>query len=272
MLGYSTREVAKLLDLPVERVRSFVRSGFLAPERGPRGEMRFTFQDLVLLRTARELIGARIAPRRVRRTLDQLRREITGGRPLSGLSIVADGQSIVVRDGRMRWNPEDGQTLFDFQVADLHRKVAPFTERLALKGRRRSDLDAEGWYELGCDLESVSPDGAVEAYQRALELDPDHAEAHINLGRLLHESGDTTAALEHYRIAADAKPGDATAAFNLGVALEDLGRDEEALVAYERAIAADRSFRDAHYNIAGLYHRMGKPTAALRHLRIYRKL
>ncbi|MGH7806347.1 MAG: MerR family transcriptional regulator, partial [Candidatus Binatia bacterium] len=55
MSGYTARDVAKLLALSIGQVRSFVRAGFLVPERGPRGEFRFTFQDLVLLRTAKEL-------------------------------------------------------------------------------------------------------------------------------------------------------------------------------------------------------------------------
>lgn len=272
MRGYTTGEVARLLNLSAERVRSWVRSGFLEPERGKRGELRFTFQDLVLLRAARELLGARVPAGRVRRALRELRRQIPADRPLSGLSIVADGRRVVARDGRTRWIPESGQTLFDFEVSELHRKVAPLTERLALRGRRKRELDAEGWYELGCDLEAVSPDDAVDAYRHALELDPELSEAHVNLGRLLHESGKVETALSHYQAALEASSDNVTAAFNLGVALEDAGRDEEALVAYERAIAIDRGFRDAHWNIACLYERMGKPAAALRHLRLYRQL
>jgi tetratricopeptide (TPR) repeat protein len=264
--------VAKLLDLSVERIRGYVRSGFLEPVRGPRGEIVFNFQDLVLLRTAKELVGARIAPRRVKRALQELRRQLPADRPLSGLSIVADGRRIVVRDGRTRWNPESGQTLFDFEVSDLVRKVAPLAERMALRGREKHELDADGWYEVACDLEAMTPDEALEAYRRAIELDPAHADAHVNLGRLLHESGQVESAAEHYRRALDARANDPTAAFNLGVALEDLGRDDDAIEAYERAIAADRNFGDAHYNLAALYDRLGKPAAAIRHLRIYRQL
>ena len=79
---------------------------------------------------------------------------------------------------------------------------------------------AEGWYERGCDLEEPAPAEARAAYRRALELAPEHPDAHVNLGRLLHEAGDPAAA--HYRSALAARAGDATAEFNLGVALEDL--------------------------------------------------
>src|SRR5436305_1352586 len=74
MGGYGAREVAKMLGLSLGQVRAFVRAGFLDPERGPRRELRFSFQDLVLLRSAQGLVSARIAPRRVRRALQPRRR------------------------------------------------------------------------------------------------------------------------------------------------------------------------------------------------------
>src|SRR5262245_10937714 len=49
---------------------------------------------------------------------------------------------------------------------------------------------AEEWYDLGCELEATEPERAREAYQRALELDPLMAEAHVNLGRQLHVVGE----------------------------------------------------------------------------------
>jgi tetratricopeptide (TPR) repeat protein len=106
MTGYTSREVARLLGLPVGRIRGFVRSGFLDPDRGTRGELRFSFSDLVLLRAAKELIDQRIPSRRVRAALQRLKRDLPTDRPLSALSIAAEGGRIVVRDGGRRWNPE----------------------------------------------------------------------------------------------------------------------------------------------------------------------
>ena len=65
---------------------------------------------------------------------------------------------------------------------------------------------------------------------------------------------------------------DATACFNHGVALEDLGRLADAIAAYERALACDPDYVDAHYNLARLYERLGRQTAAIRHLKAYRQL
>src|SRR5437879_3296030 len=158
MSGYAAREVAKMLGLSVGQVRAYVRAGFLEPTRGPRGELRFSFQDLVLLRTAQGLVSARIAPRRVRSALRKLKDQLPEGRPLRGVHIRAEGDRIVVGDGRASWSPESGQELCDFGAQELARKVAPL--RLRARGG-----DAADWYERGCDVEASAPDEARGAYR-----------------------------------------------------------------------------------------------------------
>lgn len=273
MKGYGTRHVAEMLGLSVAQLRGYVRCGFLTPERGPRGAYQFSFQDIVLLRAAKGLLEARIGPQRIRRTLTRLRRELPAGRPLGELRITAEGGRIVVGDGKSRWSPESGQILFDFDVAELARRVAPLARR-AFRSARAGNLaaSAEEWYEWGCQLESESPGEAKDAYGRALRLVPDHAGAHVNLGRLLHEEGDVEAAESHYRRALEARSNDPVAAYNLGVALEDLGRFNDALAAYERALSIDPQNADAHYNAASVCEHIGRPAAALAHLKAYRKL
>jgi len=273
MNGYTSSEVAKLLGLPIGRIRGLVKSGSLEPERGARGELRFSFQDLVLLRTAKELLAQRVPPRRVRLALKKLRAELPQGRPLSAVSIIAEGGRVIVHDGRGRWNPESGQQLFSFAVSEIADKVAPLAEKKAEQAREATPaLRAEDWFDLGCELEASSPNDARDAYRRAIELAPEHADAHTNLGRLLHEAGELAAAEAHYRRALAAGSEDLTATFNLGVVLDDLGRHEEAVAAYQQVIAADPDYADAHYNIARIYERLGRGVSAVRHLRIYRRL
>ncbi|HET7434593.1 MAG TPA: tetratricopeptide repeat protein [Thermoanaerobaculia bacterium] len=266
-MSYSVREVSAMLGLSPAQVRSFAAQGFLQPDRGARGELRFGFHDLIILRTASELNAAKIPRRKVLRVLEKLREQLPHGASLTGVRIAADGERVVVRDGEAVWNPESGQSLFDFAVADLAKKTTPI-----LQARRREDLDAEEWYQLACELEVSSTAQAKDAYLRALKLDPKHADAHVNLGRLLHEEGAPAAAEPHYRAALVADPQHATAAFNLGVALEDLGRTADAIGAYEQAIEIDDDSADAHYNLAGIYERRGEKQAALRHLKAYRAI
>jgi tetratricopeptide (TPR) repeat protein len=195
------------------------------------------------------------------------------GRSLAELHIAAEGDRIVVSDGETTWSPESGQMQLDFAVAELATKAAPMARRAAKAARDAEDeLSAEDWYELGLELEVATPAEARDAYRRALELDAHHADAHVNLGRLLHEQGLVEEAERHYRLALREAPNHATAAYDLGIALEDLGRPADAIEAYRAALVTDPRLADAHYNIARLYEKVGKKAAALRHFSAYRRL
>ena len=273
MTGYTTEEVARLLGLSSAQIRSYTRAGFLSPARGARGDLRFSFQDLVLLKAAKGLMAARIPAAQVRGSLRRLKQQLPRGRALSELRITAEGHRVVARDGAVAWNPESGQLVLDFDVATLAQRAAPLARRQAAAARRvEEDLDAEAWFELGVELEVSDPDEARDAYRRALELDPHHAEAHVNLGRLLVESERAEEAETHFRAVLTDHPDHATAWFNLGIALEDRRRTNDAVKAYEQAIAADRRLADAYFNLARLYEQAGKRAAALRNLSKYRLL
>src|SRR5689334_1592219 len=158
--GYSTKDVAALLGLSAESVRSYVRAGFLSPRQGPRGEYYFTFQDLVLLRTAKGLLAARVPRRRVRLALQNLREQLPSDRPLTGVRISAQGHHVVVRDGRDVWNPESGQGLFDFELAELAQEASTLTLRTPAPAEgedRENPEEALDWYERGYFLEEDSP-------------------------------------------------------------------------------------------------------------------
>jgi tetratricopeptide (TPR) repeat protein len=273
MTGYSSGEIAAILGISPSRVRSYVRSGFVRPSRDGRRGYRFSFQDLLVLKAAEGLVAARIPGRRVRRALARLRRQLPRGRPLSGLRITAEGERIVVRQGRTRWQPESGQVLLDFEASEMAEQVAPLIREAAAAGRSgQPRLSADDWYEWGCELEEISSDQAREAYRNALGLEPEHPGALLNLGRLLHQFGASSAAEAHYRQALAVRPEDDTAAFNLGVVLEDQARDAEAADAYQTALAANPGNADAHFNLARVYERLGRQALAVRHLGAYRKL
>lgn len=271
--GYSLADVAKLLGLPAARVRSFVTSGLVSAEKDETGAYRFGFQDLVILRAAKELLDAEIPATRIKRALLTLREQLPTGRPLSAVQITSQDGRIVVRDGKGAWQPESGQSLLDFGTQSLARKAAPFLKRAHKAAQANEDtLSADDWFELGAELEISRPSEARDAYRRAIELLPDHADAHVNLGRLLHEAGEFPAALAHYRLALDSRPEDATARFNMAVALEDMGQLRGALTAYEEVVVALPEHADAHYNLAGLCERLGQNKKALRHLAAYKRL
>ena len=275
MSGYTTQDVAKMIGVSSGRLRAYLRAGVLAPERGTRGELRFSFQDLLLLRKAEGLVKQRIPPLRVRRALRKLRDRLPDTHPLTGVQLGAEGASVVVHEGSSRWQVESGQVLLSFdppQPAADEMPLSMLRSRPAPPAEELTAPNVEEMYEIGCNIDEADPDQAEASYRQVLMQAPEHADAHINLGRILHERGDLRAAEAHYRRALTIRPGDATALFNLGVALEDQGLNEPALEAYAKAIESDGRNADAHYNAARLYDLAGDYTSALRHLRICRDL
>jgi tetratricopeptide (TPR) repeat protein len=273
MESFSTRDVARLLGLSETQVRSQARAGFLTPERGPRNDYRFSFQDLVLLRTARELAQARVPPRRIRTALRGLARQLPTGRSLTEMRITADGQSVVVHEGGSAWNPESGQLHIDFTGPAPKAAAAHAARPLGSRSRpKHRPADAWELFDLALELESRDPNAAFRTYAEALVLDPNLTDAHVNLGRLLQLAGRTHEAIEHYLASLRAGSSDPTAAFNLGTALEELGRWRDALAAYMQAVGTDPHFADAHFNLARLHDQLGHRAEAIRHLRAYKRL
>ena len=273
--GYTTREVAEVLGLPTSKILAWTRSGLLSPARGAGGAYVFSFQDIVLLRTARELLDGDVPARKVKSALESLRAQLPVGRPLSAVHISAVGDHVLARDADTVWEPDSGQIQLDFAVSEVAEPAAPVARRglELVRGEAGDDpRSADHWYDAAVDLEAVDPEEAMQAYRRALALDPGHADALLNLGRLQHESGDLDGAEERYRAAATADPGSARARYNLGVLLEDRSQTGGAIAAYRDAIAVDRSFAAAHFNLSRLLQRTGRRPEAIRHLTEYRRL
>jgi tetratricopeptide (TPR) repeat protein len=267
--SYSVRDVERVLQLSPAVTRSLIRAGFVNPERGPRREFRFSFQDLIVLRTARALMQAKISAKRIRRSLDSLRRELPEALPLSGLAISALGDRVVVRDGDARWQVDSGQYVLglDVTLQDGVLHVVEHREEPA-----RPEAASQDWFSQALALENSDPDAALNAYRQAVAAEPDNAPAWSNWGRLLHESGRTQEAADVYQRARQSAGRDSLLLFNHGVLLEDLGDAAAALQAYQSALEEDPEFADCHYNLARLYESMGKPQHAIRHLGQYRRL
>ena len=272
MRSYSMRDVQRVLRLSPDTIRTLVKSGFVKPARGARREYRFSFQDLIVLRTARALIDANIPARRIRRSLESLRRELPESVPLSGLSISAVGDHVVVRDGEAQRQVESGQYLLGLEVSMENGVLRVVEHREPAATPAAPPAPRGDWFTEALTLESSDPEAALGAWRHAVDEDTGDAAAWTNWGRLLHEQGRTQQAADVYRRALAQVGPDALLLYNQGVLLEDLGDPAAALAAYQNAIAADPDLADCHYNLARLYESLGQAQNAIRHLGQYRRL
>ena len=226
------RDVERLLHLPRSTIRALIEAGFVSPARGPRRAWLFSFQDLIVLRTAQALAAARVPRRRIARAMKELRRQAQSGQYL--LELEGDSApgslSVIERPG------------------------------------------AAEWYARGTALEGQDVAAALRAYEQAVAADPAFLDAQINLGSLLHETGHLARAERVYREAIQACSGNPVLLYNLGVLLADLNRKQEALQAYQAALRGDPALADCHYNLALLYEDLKKPKEAIRHMAQYRRL
>jgi len=265
---YGVEDVERLLGLSRATVRALVASGFVAPERGPRNSLRFSFQDLITLRTAQALARAEVTPRRITRSLKELRRHLPTQMPLSGLRIGAEGDRVVVRQGARSWTADSGQYLLEFEGDPAGGKLSVI-ERPVAADEAEPDHEA---FERAVALEAQDPDAALGEYRRAIAADPAHLDAYVNLGLLLHEAGRHEEARNIYERARSRCAADPLLLFNLGVLLEDMNRIAEAMEAYRAALVVDAAFADAHYNLALLCTKAGREKEAIRHMSDYRRL
>jgi tetratricopeptide (TPR) repeat protein len=261
---YKTADVSKILRIPPGRLRSYARRGWVDPGRGEDRRYLFSFRDLLVLKATRNLLRQGVPARRISLVLASLRRQLNSGTELTSLQIYSDGKRIVVWDGSARWQPDSGQFLFNFGSRSLGKS--------AVATKSDGQFSAADWYHLALELDDSSPEEAIRAYEEALEIDSQFADAHVNLGRVLHKQKKFAEAERHYREALRLEPGDGVASFNLGVLCHETGRLAEAATAYADAIALDPKLPDAHYNLALVLEERGERQKAIRHLREFERL
>jgi tetratricopeptide (TPR) repeat protein len=241
------------------------------PARGQGEAARFDFGDLSSLRALVALLERGVSMRRIRRSIERVRERWPElERPLGALRL-EDGSAerLVVRHSGSLLDP-DGQLLLDFAASDAG-AAEPVAE---LPAATAGPDTALAWFERGCQLDSEGGTlgQAIDAYRRALELDPTLADAHCNLGTVHYNRGERDAARAAYEAALEQAPAHREANFNLANLLEEAGRREAAIHHYKRAVAADPCFADAHLNLALLYEKIGIPRRGREHWRRYLQL
>jgi tetratricopeptide (TPR) repeat protein/SAM-dependent methyltransferase len=105
-------------------------------------------------------------------------------------------------------------------------------------------------------------DEAIARYQRALELDPDYADACNNLANAYQMQGKLEDAIACYERALVLRPDYAEARNSLGTVFATQGKIKQASACFEQALADNPEYADPHTNLGNMLKIDGKLDAA----------
>jgi len=274
--GYTRGDAARICGVSLARLRYWERTALLEPSLRGGSERAFGFRDLLSVKKVRALLDHGVPLRRIRRSMQDLRRRVPElERPLGALRVWAKGSSrVVIRHDGVLLEP-DGQMVLDFAGTGDGNVVAPLVgRRLAIEPSALHQQRALEWFERGCKLDSdrTTYGDAIEAYERALRADPEFADAHCNLGSVYFNQDRRTTAKACFARALEVDPHHVEAHLNLATLLEDEERYQSALGHYKAALAVDPLQPDIRVSLALLFDRLGLPRKAREHWRRYLQL
>ena len=265
MQSYNRADLLRILRLTGRQLSAWEKAGLVAVSE------RYSFFDLLQIKKVRDLCARKVRPAIIRQSLEAMQKQAAGmENPLLEAGSFSTGSRIAFRHGGKVVEPVSGQFMFDFAPGE---KVVASTP-IALPRPEAEPADVTDLFAHGIALEE-DPSRTLEAittYERVLELDPNHAAAHINLGTLCYNRQEYGKAEQHYRLAIEVDPRYALAYFDLGNVLDETGRVQEAIQTYQSALQLAPTYADAHYNLALAYEKIKEPRKALKHWQAYVKL
>ena len=280
MQTYTRADLTRILRITPRQLASWERAGLVASVE------EYSFADLLQIKKISELCAKRVRPATIRQSLEAMQRQVSGmSNPLLEATAFSTGSRVVFRHKGKMVEPVSGQFVMDFAAAGsspqppasmAEGNLAASPARRSAQRRKEEMADAEisQLFSRGIALEedAARQAEAIEAYERVLDLEPDHAPAHINLGTLFYNRQEYSDSEFHYRRAVEIDPRYALAYFDLGNVLDETGRVQEAIEAYRNALHLAPTYADANYNLALAYEKIGEPRRALAHWKAYVKL
>jgi DNA-binding transcriptional MerR regulator len=266
--GFSFGAVAQILGISESKLRYWSQVGFVGPSRRESGKQVFTFQDLVSVKAAKELVERGFSTAQIRKALETVRIALPGlDRPLDRFRVAFDGDALLVVDDGATFEIT-GQRVFDFGLAELAAQAAPEATPLA-RDPKHPDRTPYDWFLEGLRLEGAHDDEAETAYRRALQGDTGLAAAHTNLGAIAHRRGNLEGARAAFEAALACDPDQPEARYNLATLVYEAGEVELAAAELRRVVQVAPLFADAHYNLATALERLGSKRQAREHLERY---
>ncbi len=261
---YSRAHLLRILRITARQLAAWEKAGLVAANES------YSFADLNQVQKIRDLCAYKVRPAVIRQSLEAMQKQVAGmENPLLEAGAFTAGRRVGFRHQGKLVEPIAGQFMFDFSPGNRLMTRTFAQPDPAEVGPDVTELFAQG-IVLEEDVNNQAQ--AIAVYSKVVELDPDHAAAHINLGTLHYNRQDYRAAEHHYRRAIEVDPRYALAYFDLGNVLDETGRVAEAVKTYITALQLAPTYADAHYNLALAYEKIKQPRNALKHWRAYVKL
>ena len=265
MYRYTQADLLRILRITARQLAAWEKAGLVAAAES------YTFFELLQIKKVRDLCARKVRPAVIRQSLEAMLKQVAGmENPLLEAGAFSTGHRIAFRHQGKVVEPIAGQFMFDFTPGQRLVASTPITSRTeAAVPNDAAELFARG---IALEEDPNHQTQAIEMYQQVLEIDPDHAAAHINLGTLHYNRQEYALAEKHYRHAIEVDARYALAYFDLGNVLDETGRVAEAIQTYSTALRLAPTYADAHYNLALAYEKIKEPRKALKHWRAYVKL
>ncbi|MFO1050945.1 MAG: tetratricopeptide repeat protein [Planctomycetota bacterium] len=262
---YTIEQLARVLQVPIGRLRDWIRRRLIEPVRVVRRLCYFDFAQVASAKALQQLLDSGAGLGEIERSLRQLDGWLPGARAAL-VQIAAASQSgdllVPLEDGKLA--EPTGQLRFAFAEEG---ETGAATHGLHLHRREPS---AEQWFDRGVTAEADGRlEEAADHYHEALLAGGPRAEAAFNLGNVLHALGRSAEAAQRYMNAVEIDAHFAEAWNNLGNALAELGRFEPSVRAYRRAVALLPDYADAHFNLAETLHQISRFAEARVHWSAY---
>lgn len=123
--GYSCGQVMGITGLSRRQLSYWRKTGLIVPQlKTEGGHTRYSFADLVTLKTAKKLIDAGVSVQRIRKSIKSLTSFLPScTAPLTELSLVATGDMILVLHRETAFEALSGQEWI-YPVAELEKEAA----------------------------------------------------------------------------------------------------------------------------------------------------
>jgi tetratricopeptide (TPR) repeat protein len=232
-----------------DHLRYMEKWGLLRPADRGRGEARYAFADLAIVRQADEALAGGATFRAVLRNL------------------LASRAGQLTLDFRLDAQPA--------KVLQLKRRERPPLAVLMDPAPPQEDTSAEQLFAVASLMDDGDPvnfEEATDTYRRALEIDPYLVPALINLANLHYSRDEIAEAQALYERAIALEPDVFEAHFNLGNIFHDLGRYPEAQNCYRDALKLNPAYAEAHFYLAVTLEKDGHSHDARAHWRAYQQL